>query len=62
MSFSNTPISRVNVQNYHVDADLGGICWNNQKGYFFSGESAPPPMREPYPALRRPTEGRKRRR
>lgn len=60
MSFSNTPISRVVVQNYRVDADFGGICWNDQMGYFFAGESEPLPLREPYPAARRPTEGRRR--
>ena len=62
MSFSNTPISRVVVANYHVDHDFGGICWNSKMGYFFSGESDPLPLREPYPAARRPTEGRKRKR
>lgn len=62
MAFSNTPISRVNVQNYHVDVDMGGICWNSQKGYFFSGEDSPLPLRDPYPAVRRPTEGRSRKR
>lgn len=62
MSYSNTPISRVVSQSYRVDADLGGICWNNQKGYFFAGESEPVPMREPYPAARRPTKGRRRKR
>lgn len=62
MSFSNTPISRVIAQPHRVDRDMGGICWNRQKGYFFSGESAPVPLKEPYPAARRPTEGRRRKR
>lgn len=62
MSFSNTPISRVITQNYRVDANFGGICWNNEKGYFFSGEAPAMPLREPYPATRRPTQGRRRRR
>lgn len=61
MSFSNTPISRVVTQSYRVDRDLGGICWNRQKGYFFSGEQQSAPIKEPYPAVRRPTEGRRRR-
>lgn len=62
MSFSNTPISRVVPQSYEVDHDFGGICWNNEKGYFFSGEADPTPLRQPYPAARRPTEGRRRKR
>lgn len=60
MSFSNTPISRVNRESYRVDHDFGGICWNNEVGYFFSGEADAAPLREPYPATRRPTQGRRR--
>lgn len=60
MSYSNTPISRVNRQNFRVDADFGGIAWNPERGMFFSGDPEPMPLREPYPALRRPTEGRRR--
>ena len=62
MSFSNTPISRVNRQNYRVDHDFGGIAWNDQVGYFFPGEADALPLKEPYPATRRPpTQGRRRR-
>ena len=60
MSYSNTPISRVNRQNFRVDADFGGVSWNSERGMFFSGDPEPMPLREPYPALRRPTEGRRR--
>lgn len=60
MSFSNTPISRRNTQNFYVEADFGGMCWNSERGLFFSGDPDPAPIREPYPAVRRPTEGRKR--
>lgn len=59
MSFSNAPISRRNTQNFHVDADFGGIQWNHQYGFFFSGDPEPKPLREPYPAARRPTQGRR---
>lgn len=61
MSFSNTPISRVVRQNFHVTKDFGGVCWNPENGMFFSGDPEPMPLREPYPAHRRPTEGRRRR-
>lgn len=61
MSFSNTPISRVNRQDYDVDHNFGGFCWNNKRGYFFSGDPDPLPLREPYPAARMPTQGRRRR-
>lgn len=60
MSFSNVPISRVNTQSFEVEADFGGIVWNSQVGLFFSGDPEPLPLRDPYPAARRPTEGRKR--
>lgn len=58
MSFSNTPISRVKREGYRVDHNFGGICWNNETGYFFSGDPDPMPLREPYPAARLPTQGR----
>lgn len=60
MSFSNTPISRRNVQDFPVQSDFGGICWHPDRGMFFSGDPEPLPLREPYPATRRPTEGRRR--
>lgn len=62
MSFSNTPISRRVLPGYDVDDYFDGIAWSNTRGLFFTGEPEPMPIREPYPALRRPTEGRKRRR
>ena len=60
MSFSNVPISRRNMQDFPVESDFGGICWNSERGMFFSGDPESLPLREPYPATRRPTEGRKR--
>ncbi|QGJ94908.1 hypothetical protein SEA_REDWATTLEHOG_48 [Gordonia phage RedWattleHog] len=48
MSYSsNCPVSRPAVMNYDVDADFGGLAWNNDRGLFFPVESDILPMKHP---------------